>query len=285
LRNNEKIVPDNVTQLVYGAPDKLNRIEEVNCGTWRDFQDKVKVTHKPFANRVFRGLSDSTWTLKSRWDFYREQKDDAGNEQAVKCRFDTIESLMEEFKNRYIGNAQFDTSSLGEDEWMALGRHHGLITPLLDWTTSPYVAAFFAYRQLLPIDRNLGCLNSTPKESEDGSVAIWEIPLESVIKKFTELKVIHSRIDYASRQKSQSGLFTLLDPGLKTTLEEFLKEKNCQHILRKYLIPKKEVIVAMHDLHLMNIDEGTMFPDADGAARQANLGRYLDWLSLLDQNR
>src|SRR5579871_975887 len=33
-------------------------------------------------------------------------------------------------------------------DYMAYLRHHGFPSPLLDWTRSPYVAAFFAFRDL-----------------------------------------------------------------------------------------------------------------------------------------
>ena len=290
MSNDENVTIDNVTidkatRVIYGRSPAINSIEVIECSTWREFQERVKFTDIPFSNRVFRGQSESNWRLMSKWDRYQEQKEKVSNDPARNCRYDTPESFLNAFKNNYIGNVQFDTSSLDNEQWMALGRHHGLITPLLDWTKSPYVAAYFAYREHLPRDKELGCLNPMLTESLDGNVAIWEIPLKSVLEGFTDFRVLHSRIDSAYRQKAQSGLFTLLDTELKMTLCDFLKKEQYQHIIRKYLIPKKEAIIAMQDLHLMNINECTMFPDADGAAKQANLGSYLDWLSLLHQIR
>lgn len=287
MNRNDKDAFGKSGHIVYGPATTQNEIEVIECESWNDFQSKVKFTSRPFLKRVFRGQRDSTWNLKSKWDRYREQKPEDLSSIASTCRQDTPESFLKAFRDNFTGNATFDTSRLNDEQWMSLGRHHGLITPLLDWSKSPYVAAYFAFKDYLPVDEELGCLNPKPVGcgNGNGNVAIWEIPLKSVLNSFNEFKVVHSGNNFAYRQKSQSGLFTLLSPGKKMTLDEFLKEKEYQHIIHKYLIPKSETIIAMHDLHLMNINEGTMFPDADGAAAQANLGDNMDWVSLLEQNR
>jgi hypothetical protein len=59
---------------------------------------------------------------------------------------------LQQFRDRYLwafkraasGLRGPNPAHLEPDQWWALGRHFGLITPLLDWSDSPYIAAFFA---------------------------------------------------------------------------------------------------------------------------------------------
>ncbi|MEZ0148872.1 MAG: hypothetical protein AB9Q22_02035 [Candidatus Reddybacter sp.] len=59
-----------ITSIVYRGNISVNDIEIVQCSSWRDFQEKVKFTEKPFGNRVFRGQRDPEWKLNSKWDRY-----------------------------------------------------------------------------------------------------------------------------------------------------------------------------------------------------------------------
>lgn len=268
-------------QIVYGSVP-INEIGVVRCISWADFIEKVRHTRAPLLGRVFRGQKESGWKLQSKWDRYAEQKEAIGESRsAIEGRNETPDSLLSRFKSHYVGTAGFDTSLMDDDQWRALARHHGLITPLLDWTTSPFVAAFFPFRELLPIDPELGCLNPLEITQLKGDVAVWQLPEKSVCNNFEYFRFVHARHDFVPRQRAQSGLFTQVDSPDHNSLDEYLASKNYAHCLTRYEIPQKEVITAMHDLNLMNINDGTMFPDADGAARQANLGPYLDWASLL----
>ncbi len=58
------------------------------------------------------------------------------------------DSYIREFEKASSGLRGVTPKILNRDEWWALGRHYGLITPLLDWTEKPFIAAFFALTEL-----------------------------------------------------------------------------------------------------------------------------------------
>lgn len=88
------------------------------------------VQRRPSGSHVFRG-EGSKWSLKPT----------VGRIPAYSFEQEIL--LLEEFKRQahpYVGQ------SIQRDDWdwLSLAQHHGLPTRLLDWTSNPLVAAYFA---------------------------------------------------------------------------------------------------------------------------------------------
>ncbi|HYG34492.1 MAG TPA: FRG domain-containing protein, partial [Clostridia bacterium] len=141
-------------------------------------------------------------------------------------------------------------------DWMALGQHHGLPTPLLDWTFNPLVAAFFA---VMPEDKADCAVYAFRPQSSLDTNALNPDDFEGIAR-------IYPR-GIAARITRQGGAFTYHNPP-DLPLEKSLARGDK---LLRIIITKKYRREMVYELDKYCINRMTLFPDLDG------LSAYMAW--------
>lgn len=227
---------------------------DVMCKSWNGFLDFLhsKDALKQNQAYVFRGQASEEWKLEP------TLKRTLGEVNSGKAE----RRVLDTFKKHCLGRRGHNPSELSESEWWALGQHFGLKTPLLDWTESPYVAAFFAF-------------NSSHEESDN--VVVWLLskhvnskPCIDKLKTDNHLEFLTPYLDENARLINQRGLF-IRSPKMMCISEWIKGIREAGDIdLARVLIPRSERAFALDSLDKMNINEFTLFPDLSGAGKYAN---------------
>ena len=181
-----------------------------------------------------------------------------GTYQVIRDRY------LERFKKSASGLRGPNPKELTTDQWWALGRHYELVTPLLDWTEAPYIAAFFALTETWKGMKVKGNRTFGGKEA-----AVYKL-FHNESLEGDGLRVVKPIIEEHVRMQGQQGLFTWLDTEDYFELQGFLNDTGRGNLLTCLLLSDQVVPDGLRDLEAHGINYRTLFPDLGGAANYAN---------------
>ena len=160
-------------------------------------------------------------------------------------------------------------------------QHHGAPTRLIDFTWSPYVAAFFALERSLA-DGVVWAMNPARIDSTRAPRHRQMDPRPKGNFRRYFLKGTHRFIWMGEpltmnrRLIAQSGTFAV--PGvLDVPIEEILGAADQENIMAKLVLTNAVRDVGMRELYRMNITYATLFPDLDGLAKSMGYELEFHW--------
>jgi hypothetical protein len=271
----------------------IDSIAEVRILSWRYFFNFIYKEMLDFETYIWRGQRRDDWLLESTIDRLRK-KAKIAKTKSYKFSMQHLEQFKYAVRGRRGPNPpKLET----ENEWWALGQHYGLATPLLDWTTSPFVAAYFAFIGVGEKQTKCSAIYALHRPSVEKKVAELltlaeqehkkeQQEIESGKRSFgllggaalqipirREVDFIRPLADENQRLVNQGGLFTRFptDIDIHSWVQTNFKGDNKGYTLMKILIPKKDREECLRSLNRMNINHLTLFPDLYGASRFCNL--------------
>ena len=257
-------------------------MKRVDIKSWAEFRASID-NDRQILPVYWRGQKDLAWPLAS--SFEREVlswnggwKDTASSVYPYDGRYQRngepfwADGYYQTMRDRYL-NA-FKRASEGlrgpnpprlcVDEWWALGRNFHLVTPLLDWTESPYIAAFFALTELYDSMRRRAGIHFSGQ-----SAAIYRLFHNEQLEG-DGLRVLRPTVHELGRMHGQRGLFTWLDSERFFELQGFLDNTGRGDLLTQFVVSDQAVLDGLHDLKAHGIDYRLLYPDLIGAAKSAN---------------
>lgn len=231
-----------------------------NVLEWRDFRDYVRKLD-PY-DFIFRGQEDSRWRLRT--GFHR-----TGRANLARYYHQDVQALWRYFSA--IVPHHFDLANPQQyGAFVGLAQHHGYPTPLLDWTYSPFVAVYFAYRQLrnsfakfAPPDRKVRIFMFNKRE---WTKTFLQMPkLAPLPPHFTILEPLAIANPRMIPQQALVSLTNIDD------IESFIRwqEIACGKVFLQVIdLPVQDRPHIMSELALMGVAAGSLLPGLDGTCEE-----------------
>jgi len=252
-------------------------MQEISIAKWSDF-DQLMEHGGRFTSWAFRGQRDADWQM---WTSLSRHLRDFGVQPdfwpAQEAR---IIRIFKRKAHLHLTHVPDNTDTF---QWLALIQHYGGPTRLLDFTWSPYVAAFFAL-ETATSDAAVYALDTRAVSAQPTSASAGENPnlrtagtFESLFLPGEAEFVGHAEPGVLNpRLIAQLGTFivpSILDQSAESVIEracgpDALVKLRLMHSLRDE---------AMRSLYGRNVHNTSLFPDLNGLAASLRYELETHW--------
>lgn len=223
--------------------------------SWSEFKSRLASLSK--SKFLFRG-QQKPWRLRT--SFHRRGRYHMSHfiQQDVKQLHRRLSAITSHYFNLSVGDEN--------GAFFNLVQHHGYPTPLLDWSHSPYVAAFFAFR------------NYPIRHEGDDKVRIYVFnerawrhhydQVQNLDPAFLHLSIMEFIAIDNPRLVPQQSVTTVTNiDDIEAYVQKCEINKGLR-FLEAIDIPARDRDEAMRDLRFMGITAGSMFPSIDGMCEE-----------------
>lgn len=223
--------------------------------TWDEFKRIISLM-KP-SDFIFRGQKHCNWRLRT--SFFRSGGNDLKN---------YFEKIMPDLQRSINSISNYTFSETETSAILNLAQHHGFPTPLIDWTESPYVAAYFAFRgiegesqngksKIYVLNRAKWNVKKPQKHFDRQTRESFRYLQQELYIDFVDLPILNN-----SRAMPQQALVGVTN--IDDIEAYFARNYTSDEILQSFVIPHTEKDYVLRDLNYMGINAATLFPGLDG---------------------
>jgi len=253
-------------------------LEVIKIESWKAFQDVIAGDN--YRSWAFRGQADAEWKLESTLSRYLKDYHVIPEVWGKQER--RIFRIFKRKAHQFLKHLPKDDDAF---EWLSIMKHHGAPTRLIDFTWSPYVAAFFAmehahktaavwaiyppglkYRQSFP-DLDI-------RGNVHDNIGLWKKDNYEKYYLNNNYVFVTQGEPYRMNRRliAQSGTFIVPSTIDKTIDEIILNTVKKGDVLVKFELNTVRMRHhSLRELYSMNITNATLFPDLDGLARSMAL--------------